>query len=261
MAKKPASFEYNGTLVKVLDGDTIDCYIDLGFDLKIKKRIRYMGIDTWESRTKDLEEKAKKSGMLAHTLWILGYPGETYEEMQQTIDFSIELDLDTAFFYVVRAFPGTELFSDIINNGTNLLTYDDLLDYQHVWPTITDNDLTYEQVRIKKILEEEDIFDLNKIYNSYFDVVYEYTCYCAIPLERRKDYRKMVYDILCDKGIYIGILFPVGKKKSDGGPPFGVDIEDTKGKFMKYFKLLSCEDNLVSVERRVGQEKVIVLEK
>lgn len=63
MAKKPASFEYNGTLVKVLDGDTIDCFIDLGFDLKIKKRIRYMGIDTWESRTRDLEEK--KKGLLA----------------------------------------------------------------------------------------------------------------------------------------------------------------------------------------------------
>ena len=59
MAKRPASFEYNGTLVKVLDGDTIDCYIDLGFDLKIKKRVRYMGIDTWESRTRDLEEKKK----------------------------------------------------------------------------------------------------------------------------------------------------------------------------------------------------------
>ena len=59
MAKKPASFEYNATLVKVLDGDTIDAYIDLGFDLKIKKRIRYMGIDTWESRTRDLEEKKK----------------------------------------------------------------------------------------------------------------------------------------------------------------------------------------------------------
>ena len=59
MAKKPASFEYNGTLERVLDGDTIDCYIDLGFDLKIKKRIRYMGIDTWESRTRDLDEKKK----------------------------------------------------------------------------------------------------------------------------------------------------------------------------------------------------------
>ena len=63
MAKKPASFEYNATLIKVLDGDTIDCWIDLGFDLKIKKRVRYMGIDTWESRTRDLDEKAK--GLLA----------------------------------------------------------------------------------------------------------------------------------------------------------------------------------------------------
>jgi micrococcal nuclease len=59
MPQKPASFEYNGTLIKVLDGDTIDCWIDLGFDLKIKKRIRYMGIDTWESRTRDLDEKKK----------------------------------------------------------------------------------------------------------------------------------------------------------------------------------------------------------
>jgi|TARA_R110000824_G_scaffold170762_1_gene348195 micrococcal nuclease len=63
VGKKVASFEYNGTLVKVIDGDTIDAYIDLGFALKIKKRIRYMGIDTWESRTRDLDEKAK--GLLA----------------------------------------------------------------------------------------------------------------------------------------------------------------------------------------------------
>ena len=40
-------------------------YIDLGFDLKIKKRIRYMGIDTWESRTRDLEEK--KKGLIRKT--------------------------------------------------------------------------------------------------------------------------------------------------------------------------------------------------
>jgi micrococcal nuclease len=63
MAKKLDTREYEAELVKVLDGDTIDCYIDLGFDLKIKKRVRYMGIDTWESRTRDLEEKAK--GLLA----------------------------------------------------------------------------------------------------------------------------------------------------------------------------------------------------
>jgi micrococcal nuclease len=59
MAKKLDVREYQCELIKVLDGDTIDCYIDLGFDLKIKKRIRYMGIDTWESRTRDLDEKKK----------------------------------------------------------------------------------------------------------------------------------------------------------------------------------------------------------
>ena len=59
MAKKLDAREYEAELIKVLDGDTIDCWIDLGFDLKIKKRIRYMGIDTWESRTRDLDEKKK----------------------------------------------------------------------------------------------------------------------------------------------------------------------------------------------------------
>ena len=59
MGKKLDIREYEAELIKVLDGDTIDCYIDLGFDIKIKKRIRYMGIDTWESRTRDLDEKKK----------------------------------------------------------------------------------------------------------------------------------------------------------------------------------------------------------
>jgi len=59
MAKKLDTREYQAELIKVLDGDTIDCWIDLGFNLKIKKRISYMGIDTWESRTRDLDEKKK----------------------------------------------------------------------------------------------------------------------------------------------------------------------------------------------------------
>tara|TARA_B100000131_G_scaffold272004_1_gene272733 strand:- start:2197 stop:2691 length:495 start_codon:yes stop_codon:yes gene_type:complete len=59
VGKKLDVREYEAQLIKVLDGDTIDCFIDLGFDLKIKKRIRYMGIDTWESRTRDLDEKKK----------------------------------------------------------------------------------------------------------------------------------------------------------------------------------------------------------
>ena len=50
---------YRGKLERVVDGDTIDAMIDVGFDIWVRKRIRYMGIDTWESRTRDLEEKKK----------------------------------------------------------------------------------------------------------------------------------------------------------------------------------------------------------
>ena len=59
MAKKLKVREYQCELIKVVDGDTIDCYIDLGFNMKTKKRVRYMGIDTWERRTRDKEEKVK----------------------------------------------------------------------------------------------------------------------------------------------------------------------------------------------------------
>tara|TARA_R100001443_G_scaffold117413_1_gene142310 strand:+ start:1279 stop:1668 length:390 start_codon:yes stop_codon:yes gene_type:complete len=44
-------------IVKVVDGDTVDIIIDLGFDLSKKERVRLAGIDTPESRTRDLEEK------------------------------------------------------------------------------------------------------------------------------------------------------------------------------------------------------------
>ena len=50
---------YRGKLERVVDGDTIDALIDVGFDVWVKKRIRYKGIDTWESRTRNLEEKKK----------------------------------------------------------------------------------------------------------------------------------------------------------------------------------------------------------
>lgn len=46
------------TISKVVDGDTIDADIDLGFDISLSKRIRLAGIDTPESRTTNIKEKA-----------------------------------------------------------------------------------------------------------------------------------------------------------------------------------------------------------
>ena len=57
-------YEYKVFLDRVVDGDTVDVIIDLGFDIRLtKQRIRLYGLDTWESRTRDLEVKAK--GLLA----------------------------------------------------------------------------------------------------------------------------------------------------------------------------------------------------
>ena len=51
-------YEYKCKIRKVVDGDTVDVDIDLGFGVWLRKqRVRLVGIDTPESRTKDLQEK------------------------------------------------------------------------------------------------------------------------------------------------------------------------------------------------------------
>ena len=57
-------YEYRATIVKVVDGDTVDVDIDLGFGIVLSdERVRIMGIDTPESRTRDKVEK--KFGLAA----------------------------------------------------------------------------------------------------------------------------------------------------------------------------------------------------
>ena len=57
MSKDPYIYRIK-SVNKVVDGDTIDASIDLGFDISLEKRIRLAGVDTPESRTTDLKEKA-----------------------------------------------------------------------------------------------------------------------------------------------------------------------------------------------------------
>ena len=70
---------------RVLDGDTIDVTIDLGFDLYKKERVRIAGVDTPEKRTRNLEEK--ELGIHA-TNWLK-------EKLDGAIDGSDELSITT----------------------------------------------------------------------------------------------------------------------------------------------------------------------
>ena len=65
--KRLSCWNYSATVTKVVDGDTIDVVIDLGFDIKIRQRVRVAGVDTPEKRTRNKEEK--KLGLDA-TFWL-----------------------------------------------------------------------------------------------------------------------------------------------------------------------------------------------
>ena len=73
---------------KVLDGDTIDVTIDLGFDLYKKERVRIAGVDTPEKRTRNLEEKALG---LDATNWMKGTLTDTVENSPNELTIRTEL--------------------------------------------------------------------------------------------------------------------------------------------------------------------------
>ena len=67
MGKEVKKYGYSCKLDRVVDGDTCDALIDLGFKTFVHKRIRFKGVDTWECRTRDKEEKVKGLAAKAFT--------------------------------------------------------------------------------------------------------------------------------------------------------------------------------------------------
>lgn len=86
---QPSPYSYRvKSIVKIIDGDTFDCIMDLGFDVLLEARVRMAGIDTPESRTRDLEEK--KFGLLAKE-WLI-------EHLNDDIIISTQLDNEKGKF-------------------------------------------------------------------------------------------------------------------------------------------------------------------
>ena len=77
-------YEYSSSLIKIIDGDTVDVLIDLGFNLYKKERVRLLGIDAPESMTKDLAEK--KLGLEAKAYITNWFAKNTPFRLQTTKD-------------------------------------------------------------------------------------------------------------------------------------------------------------------------------
>ena len=115
----------------------------------------------------------------------------------------------------------------------------------------------YKNSKINLDPIQKDIFDLNKKYNNKFDYIIEYTCYCAIPPEMRKKYIDVMYGLLKTKGELVGIFFPINKDLSEGGPPFGVNLEETIDNFSNKFKFIESIEHPLSIDPRKGNEQFV----
>jgi micrococcal nuclease len=98
-------YEYKAKLIRVVDGDTIDAEIDLGFKIFIKERIRFAGIDTPESRTRHKHEKSWGLAAKCRVKDLLG---------QEDAEFTLTTELQKKGKF------GRILGSVILTDGTSL---------------------------------------------------------------------------------------------------------------------------------------------
>ncbi|MGZ7208708.1 MAG: B12-binding domain-containing radical SAM protein, partial [Methanobacterium sp.] len=138
--------------VDTVERDLLKCLKDVGMSTL------YCGVESGSQRVLDLMGKgitlkhaedaikaAKDVDVDVMGSFILGYPGETSEEMDQTIDFAIKLDPDYSQFSILTPFPGTPLYYELKEKG--LLETEDWNKY-----TVLDSVIKYDKIGLSSKL-------------------------------------------------------------------------------------------------------------
>ena len=138
----------------------------------------------------------------------------------------------------------TPVFKSWIESETSLLNICilgagngwDAIEFAKLGHRVTAVDFAKSAVKNMKILAHDndvkihivhnDIFNIESKYFNTFDIVLEYTCFCAIDPTLRNDYIQLVHSLLQTRGRFVGLLFPTDKLPEEGGPPFAVNIDD-----------------------------------
>ncbi len=108
-------------------------------------------------------------------------------------------------------------------------------------------------------VEKLDVFDLGRVYPDRFDVIVEYTCFCAIDPVRRGAYVEALLAALKPGGLVVALLFPMGEYVE--GPPFGVLESEIEAIWGTVFDLVSVETPVSSVQPRLGRERLVLATK
>jgi anaerobic magnesium-protoporphyrin IX monomethyl ester cyclase len=120
----------------------------------------YYGVESGSQRVLELMKKgitlkqaevavksAKNTGLQVLTSFILGYPGETEEDMNKTIDFSLKLDSDYSQYSILTPFPGTPIYDELLDK--HLIDDDDWNEYTVLKPV-----LKYDKLGLNKDMVE-----------------------------------------------------------------------------------------------------------
>jgi SAM-dependent methyltransferase len=113
--------------------------------------------------------------------------------------------------------------------------------------------------RVAAQFEQRDIFTLDRDYANAFDGVWEYTCFCAIDPARRAQYVRTIAAILRPGGWLLACFYPM--RRRGGGPPFPVARSEVRRLFAGPFRIERAGVPLRSVERRQGQEWMVLFRK
>lgn len=114
----------NGTAVYSLDDEIIKLFADSGcykvllaIESGVQKTLKYMRKPVKLSKVKHIVKLIQEYGMKAESLFMIGFPSETKEDILNTVKFAESLDLDYVTFPLATPFVGTDLYEDCLRNG------------------------------------------------------------------------------------------------------------------------------------------------
>lgn len=103
--------------------------------------------------------------------------------------------------------------------------------------------------------EQRDVFSLPDDFPSFFDLVWEHTCYCAIDPARRDEYIAVLHGIIAPGGSLLALFYPVGEGTE--GPPFPTTEEELRRRLAPRFQIESMEAPADSLPHRQGKERLV----
>ena len=101
-----------------------------------------------------------------------------------------------------------------------------------------------------------DLFGLLPEFAGSFDLVYEYTCFCAIPVHLRQAYARTIAGLLVPNGVLLALVYPMrADRAGQDGPPYLVTEPDLDAALLGSFTRVASFETVGSVERRAGAER------